>query len=160
MKRGSTLFLKLVVLLIGIVMLALCIVGLPWIAIHTNEETPAFNRALYPILISMFISAVPFFIALYQAWKVLAYIDKGQAFSMLSVTALKRIKYCAAIISGLYLLTSPLFYYLAQKDDAPGILLIALIIMFASIIIATFAALLQRLLQEAIDIKSENDLTV
>jgi hypothetical protein len=31
---------------------------------------------------------------------------------------------------------------------------------FASMVIAVFAAVLQRILQEAIDIKSENDLTV
>jgi hypothetical protein len=33
-------------------------------------------------------------------------------------------------------------------------------IIFASMVIAVFAAVLQRLLQEAINIKSENDLTV
>jgi hypothetical protein len=31
---------------------------------------------------------------------------------------------------------------------------------FASLVIAVFAAVLKRLLQQAIDIKSENDLTV
>jgi hypothetical protein len=35
-----------------------------------------------------------------------------------------------------------------------------LIIIFASLVIAAFAAILQRILQEAINIKSENDLTV
>ena len=38
--------------------------------------------------------------------------------------------------------------------------LVGLVIIFASMVIAVFAAVLQRLLQEAIDIKSENDLTV
>jgi len=35
-----------------------------------------------------------------------------------------------------------------------------LVIIFASVVIAAFAALLQKLLQNAIEIKSENDLTV
>ncbi|EUJ36458.1 hypothetical protein PWEIH_13330 [Listeria weihenstephanensis FSL R9-0317] len=52
------------------------------------------------------------------------------------------------------------FIFLADKTDAPGIMIIGLILTFASIVIATFAAVLQRLLQEAISIKSENDLTV
>jgi hypothetical protein len=37
---------------------------------------------------------------------------------------------------------------------------IGLVIIFASMVIAVFAAVLQRLLQEAIHIKSENDLTI
>jgi hypothetical protein len=54
----------------------------------------------------------------------------------------------------------PLFYLVADKDDAPGIIVIGMIIIFASMVIAVFAAVLQKLLKEAIDIKSENDLTV
>jgi len=54
----------------------------------------------------------------------------------------------------------PLFYLMAEKDDAPGIILIGMVMIFASMVIAVFAAVLQRLLKEAIDIKSENDLTV
>ena len=57
-------------------------------------------------------------------------------------------------------LVMPLFYLIAEIDDAPGIILIGMVIIFASMVIAVFAAVLQRLLQEAIDIKSENDLTV
>lgn len=74
--------------------------------------------------------------------------------------ALRNIKNCAIAISGLYALGMPLFYLVADKDDAPGIIAIGMIIIFASIVIAVFAAVLQKLLKEAIDIKSENDLTV
>jgi hypothetical protein len=35
-----------------------------------------------------------------------------------------------------------------------------MVIIFASIVIATAAAIFQRLLQNAVDMKSENDLTV
>lgn len=54
----------------------------------------------------------------------------------------------------------PFVYFLAEKDDAPGLIIIGFVPIFASIVIAVFAAVLQRLLQEAINIKSENDLTV
>ena len=52
------------------------------------------------------------------------------------------------------------FSILWQRDDAPGIIIIGMIMIFASMVIAVFAAVLQRLLKDAIDIKSENDLTV
>jgi len=54
----------------------------------------------------------------------------------------------------------PLFYLFAEKDDAPGVILIGMVIIFASMVIAVFAAVLQKLLKNVLDIKSENDLTV
>ena len=108
----------------------------------------------------MYVSAIPFFVALYQAFKLLSYIDKNKAFSELSVKALKNIKYCAITISGLYVAVIPFFYIIAEVDDAPGLILIGMVFIFASFVIAVFAAVLQRLLQDAIDIKSENDLIV
>lgn len=101
-----------------------------------------------------------FYFALYQAFTLLSYIDRNKAFSELSVRALKKIKYSAITISLLLVAGMPLFYLIAEMDDAPGIILIGLVLIFASMVIAVFAAVLQRLLQEAIDIKSENDLTV
>ncbi|KRG13725.1 DUF2975 domain-containing protein [Lederbergia galactosidilytica] len=160
MKRGSTLFLKIAVFLIGTPILALCIFGLPMIAIEATESQSEFAYILYGILIVMYASAIPFFFALYQAFKLLTYIDKNKAFADISVKALKKIKYCAIAISLFYLMGMPLLYLMAEIDDAPGIILIGLVIVFASMVIAVFSAVLQRLLKEAIDIKSENDLTV
>ncbi|MFP5108836.1 DUF2975 domain-containing protein [Neobacillus sp. C211] len=158
MKQGSTLFLRMAVFLIGTPVLALCIFGLPWLA--KNSVNPDYAHILYPILIGMYVSVIPFFVALYQALKLLSYIDKNQAFSELSVKALKNIKICAMTISGLYVVILPFVYLVADLDDAPGLIIIGMVPIFASIVIAVFAAVLQRLLQEAIDIKSENDLIV
>ncbi len=160
MKRGSTIFLKIAVFLIGTPVLALCIFGLPMLAKEAAEGNSEFAYVLYGILIVMYVSAIPFFVALYQAFKLLSYIDKNKAFSEISVKALKNIKYCAITISGLYVVGMPFFYIFAELDDAPGIILIGMLFIFAPMVIAVFAAVLQRLLQEAIDIKSENDLIV
>ena len=158
MKRGSTLFLKIAVFLIGTPVLALCIFGLPWLA--NNPVNPDYAHILYPILIGMYVSAIPFYIALYKAFRLLSYIDKNKAFSQISVKALKNIKYCAITVSTLYVVMMPFVYLVAEKDDAPGLIIIGMVPIFASMVIAVFAAVLQRLLQEAINIKSENDLTV
>ncbi|ASK63979.1 hypothetical protein CFK37_18360 [Virgibacillus phasianinus] len=160
MKRGSTLFLKIAVILIGIPILALCIFVVPGIANFAAELYPDVASINYLVLIVMYGAAIPFYIALYQAFKLLGYIDLNKAFSDLSVIALKNIKYCAITISILYVGGMPLFYLMAEKDDAPGIIVLGLIIIFASLVIAVFAALLQKLLKNAVAIKSENDLTV
>ncbi|WP_126427475.1 DUF2975 domain-containing protein [Brevibacillus marinus] len=160
MERGTTLFLKVAVILIGIPVLALCIFLVPEIANYEAELFPDITYMKYLVLIDLYSTAIPFFFALYQAFKLLSYIDKKKAFSELSVKALKNIKYCAITISILYVPGLPFFYNVAKLEDAPGIMLIGLGIIFASTIIAVFAAVLQRLLQEAIDIKSEHDLTI
>ncbi|MCC2453218.1 DUF2975 domain-containing protein, partial [Bacillus cereus] len=114
----------------------------------------------YLVFINLYATAIPYYFALYQTFKLLNYIDKNKAFSELSVQALKNIKYSALAISVLYVLSMPLFYLVAERDDAPGIIIIGMIMIFASMVIAVFAAVLQRLLKDAIDIKAENDLTV
>jgi hypothetical protein len=108
----------------------------------------------------MYSAAIPFYFALYQAFKLLSYIDKNKAFSELSVKALKNIKYCAITISALYVVIIPFVYLVAEKDDAPGLIIIGMVPIFASMVVAVFAAVLQKLLKNAIDIKSEYDLTV
>lgn len=160
MKQVSTIFLKIAVILIGMPILALCIFLVPRIAKFAAELYPDMAYLKYLVLIDLYASAIPFYFALYQAFKLLSFIDKNKAFSELSVRALKKIKYCAITISSLYVAGMPLFYLMAEMDDAPGIILIGLVVIFASMVIAVFAAVLQRLLQEAIDIKSENDLIV
>ena len=160
MKQGSTLFLKTVVILIGIPVLAMCIFLVPKIGNFAAELYPDIAFIKYLVFINLYATAIPFYYALYQAFKLLIYIDKNRAFSELSVSALKNIKYCAMTISVLYVLGMPLFYLIAERDDAPGFIIIGMIMILASMVIAVFAAVLQRLLQDAIDIKSENDLTV
>jgi len=46
------------------------------------------------------------------------------------------------------------------SDDPAGGVFIGVLITFGSIVIASAAAMFQRILQNAVDIKSENDLTV
>ena len=159
-KRGSTAFLKVFIFLIGIPILAFCIFLVPKFGNFAGELYPdiAYMKSL--VLIDMYAAGIPFYFALYQTFKLLSYIDKNQAFSELSVKALKKIKYCAITISTLYLLGMPLYYLMQKKVDPPSIMPIGMIIIFASMVIAVFAAVLQRLLQDAINLKSENDLTV
>jgi len=160
MKLGTTFFLKATIMVLGIAVLALCVFLVPEIANYAVELYPDRSYLKSLVYIEFYGTSIPFYIALYQTLQLLSYIDKNQAFSELSVRALKNIKNCAITISGLYVLGMPLFYLVADKDDAPGIIVIGMVIIFASMVIAVFAGVLQKLLQEAIHIKSENDLTV
>lgn len=153
-KHGSTLFLKSVVLLMGLGVLSLCMFVLP--AGIVSDRTGYYR----PILLGLYIPAMPFFIALNQAYKLLNIIEQNETFTKMAIMTLSNIKYCAVSISVLFTIGMPYIYYVAELDDAPGVILIGLVIIAASSVIAIASGLFQKLLQNAIDIKSENDLTV
>src|SRR6185436_16849237 len=158
MKKGSTLFLKFVICLIAIG-------ALIWLILFPQLEGRATNLDLIsiytdPLIIYGYIASIPFFVALYQAFKLLGYIDTNNIFSQLAVKALRNIKYCAIIISGLIVLGILYIRLFANGDDPAGPTALGIFTTFASIVIATAAAIFERLLQNAVDIKSENDLTV
>ncbi|MCG6795934.1 DUF2975 domain-containing protein [Geobacillus sp. YHL] len=159
MKR-ETLFLKAALVLIGLPVLALCIFFVPVLGNVAVKLMPGFPSIKYFVFVVFDASALPFYFALYQAFRLLVYIDRNDAFSEASVKALRTIKRCAVAISVLHLLALPLFYLYAEKDDAPGVIFVGLIVPFASLVIAVFAAVLQKLLQQAIEIKQENELTI
>lgn len=133
MKRVLT----IAVFLIGIPILSLCIFGLPWLASGVAEMNPVSACLQYPVLIGLYAAAIPFSFALYQALKLL--INKDQACSELSAMALKNIKYCAAIISVLYVIGMPFLFLMGHKDDAPGIVALGLFVILASLVSAFFA---------------------
>ncbi|HEY4505322.1 MAG TPA: DUF2975 domain-containing protein [Candidatus Paceibacterota bacterium] len=153
MKQGSTLFLKVVVYLIGLAVLGLCVI-IGGVSISGNAGM------FLPVLFIAGVAAIPFFIGLYHGLQLLNYIDKNTAFSEMSVKAVKNIKYCAFTISVLYAVGMPYIIYVADKDDAPGAVVIGLVFIFAPLVVAVFTAVLEKLLQNIMNIKSENDLTV
>lgn len=162
MKRGSTLFLKIAVFIIGTPVLALSIFGLPGMAARDAAAHPETSYLQYPFLIGAYILVTPFFVALFQTLRLLSYIDKNKAFSELSVRAMKVIKYSAITVSTLIGigLVSVIIWTAGEGEDITGFISLGLMLTFVSMIIAVFSAVLQRLLHEAIDIKTENDFIV
>jgi cytochrome bd-type quinol oxidase subunit 2 len=103
---------------------------------------------------------MPFFIALYQAFKVLGYVGQNKVFSEAAIKALRTIKYCAIAIVGFVAVEEVFILLHHGRDDPAGGVFMGVLITFGSIVIATAAAMFERILQNAVDIKSENDLTV
>lgn len=158
MKRSSTIFLQVVIVLIGIGALALML----WEPHIEGRNVHSTFFEIYfkdPFLAYAYIASIPFFMALYQAFKVLGYIRQNKAFSQATVKALRTIKYCAIAVIG-FVAVSVFFMIFADKDDRPAGVFMRVLIAFPSIIVATVAAMFERILQNAVDIKSENDLTV
>ncbi len=158
MNKGSTLFLKAVILLIAIGVF----VGMLWFPQLEGRAKYLDLISIYtdPFIIYGYIASIPFFGALYQGFRLLGLIEKNKAFTQNAVDRLGNIKNCAIVLAA-FIIGSEIFIMLNHgNDDAAGALMMGFIIIFASSIIATAAAVFQKLLQNAVDIKSENDLTV
>ncbi len=116
---------------------------------------------LDPVILYLFAGSIPFFVALYQSFKLLGYIEQSKVFSQAAVNALKVIKYCGIAIAALLVLgLITLRLTVDPSEDAAGPVALGIITAFISIVVATGAAVFQKLLQRAVDIKKENDLTV
>jgi hypothetical protein len=158
MKRGSTLFLKIVILLIAIVVLA----GMLWFPQLEGRATNLDLISIYkdPFIIYIYIASIPFFVGLYQAFKLLNFIDANKAFSQGAVNTLRNMKFASLSLIGFIALAELYIRFFAHGDDPAGPTALGIFAAFAAAVIATAAAVFQRLLQNAVDIKSENDLTV
>jgi hypothetical protein len=160
MKRASTIFLQIVIALLGAGVLA----ALLWEPQVEGRNVHATQFEIYfkdPFLAYIYIAFVPFFVALYQAIKMLGYARRDEIFSPRAVRALKIVKYCA-VTTAIFILGAEayIFIFVRGTDDVAGGVMMGAFIIFVSAVIATAAAVFERILQNAVDIKSENDLTV
>lgn len=158
MKRSSTLFLQAVVVMLGVAALAF-LLGEPHLEGRNAHATLFEVYFKDPLLAYVYLASIPFFVALYQAFQVLGFAGQNKVFSPGAVHALRTIKYCAIAMIG-FTLFSFVFVVFAEGDDGPPGVMMRLLVIFPTIVVATAAAMFERILQNAVDLKSENDLTV
>jgi hypothetical protein len=157
-KQGSTTFLKVIIFLIGIAVLALCIYWLPVIAIREPKAHPG-DYSLYPILGFAYGCCIAFSVALYQVFKLLAYIEKNNAFSELSLKSLKVIKK-SALTTIFFIVLGIVYLKVLAKvtgDDPAGPISLSLMGILATSIITAIVDVLQKLLKNLLDTKPKND---
>lgn len=110
-----------------------------------------------PFLAYAYIGSIPFFVAVYQAFRVLGYVRQNQVFSQAAVKALRTIRYCAISIIG-FVAVGEIFIMLGNSDDRAGGVFMGVLISFGSVVIAAAAATFERILQNAVDLKFGNGL--
>lgn len=159
MKRSSTILLQIVIVLIGTCALALML----WEPHIEGRNMHATLSEIYfndPFLAYAYTASISFFIALYQAFKLLGYIGQNQVFSQQSVNALRTIKYCASILVAFVVAAEAYLFIVRPGDDIAGGVFIGLLLIALSGVVAIAAGMFEKILQNAVNIKSENDLTV
>lgn len=157
-KQGSTTFLKVIIFLIEIAVFTLCIFWLPVLAIREPKARPG-DYSLYPLLGYAYGCCIAFSVALYQAFKLLTYIERNNAFSQLSLKSLKVIKKCGLTTIFFIVLGMVTLKIIAKVtgDDPAGPISLSLIVILAISIITAIVEVLQKPLKNLLDTKPEND---
>lgn len=158
MKKGSTIFLKAAIILIAILVLA----GLVWFPQTEGRAADLDLVSMYtdPFIIYIYIASISFFVGLFQAFKLLNFIEANRVFARSAVNTLKYMKYASLSLIGFIAVALLYVRFASQGDDPAGPTMIGVLVSFGVAVIGTAAAVFERLLQKAIEIKSENDLTV
>lgn len=158
MKYIPILFLKVVVVLLA----TAALVGLVWFPQTEGRATNLDVLSIYsdPLIIYIYIASIPFFVGLYQAFKLLSLIEGNKAFSQSAVDTLKKMKFASlGLIIAIAFAVLYVRFFL-KGDDPAGPTMLGMITALIFGVIATAATVFQKLLQSAVDLKSENDLTV
>ena len=159
LKHIPTGFLQVITVLIGIIALTLLL----WLPLTEGRAVnlDLFSIYLDPFILYAYAASIAFFVALYKTFKLLGYIRQNKVFTTKAVTTLQTIKRCAIIFGSLIVGAGIYIALFHHKDDDPaGFIAMSIVITLVTLVFVTAAAVFQKLLQNAIDMKSENDLTI
>lgn len=149
MNRISISFLRILIFFIGISAVAI-LLWEPHVE-GRNEHASLFEIYFRdPFLAYAYIASIPFFVALYQAFKVLGYVARDDVFSEASVKAMGTIKFCALAIIGFVVAGENIFILFNNSDDRAGGVFMGILIAFGSIVIAAAAAMFEGILRDAL----------
>src|SRR3954468_675891 len=114
-KRSATVFLQVVIVLIGIGALALML----WEPHLEGRNAHATVFQIYfndPFLAYAYIASIPFFVALYLGFKLLGYAGRNEFISQAAVSALRTIRYCALAMIG-FVAVGEIIILMNESDD-------------------------------------------
>ena len=153
MKRAATSFLQILIVLLGASFLALLL----WEPQLEGRNAHATQFEIYfkdPFLAYIYVAFIPFFVGLYQAFKLLGHARNDELFSARSVRAMRIIKYCALTTAVLILgAVAYLFVFIRGEDDIAGGVAMGVFIALVAVVIATAAAVFERVLKNAVSPK-------
>ncbi len=149
MKSSSALFLQAVVVLIGIGTLALLL----WEPHLEGRNAHATTFEIYfkdPFLAYVYVGSIPFFLALYRAFDLFGQVRREGTFSPSTVTALRAIKRCVITLIGFVAGAVIFIIIFGDKEDRPAGVFMCGLVILASSVILTAAAMSERMLQKAL----------
>lgn len=144
--------------ILGVLMLFAAIFVLPSLVDFSKTTYTEIAFLAQPVASIVLLSAVPFFIVLFEAFNLCSLILKNQIFTKKPLKALNIIAVCASVIFFLFIIIMALFL----KNDyfTPLLAIILFLVLLSSFIIGLFSKILYILVEQATILKEDNDLTI
>ena len=158
--KNKTLIKGFMVLIVitAVVMFVLAWTALPSLANFSADTFTDVAHLAKPVNYYVLLSAIPFFLILYEIFKICNYIIKDEIFSAKPSISLKRISILAYILGVMYIVLTLVFLF--NKFMTPLLILILSLVVFASVTVGTFALIMNVLVIKAYKLQEEHDLTV
>lgn len=154
MKRGLAIFLQVGIVIFGMAVFA----ALLWEPQVEGRNVKATQFEIYfkdQFLAYIYLAFVPFFVGLYQAFKLVGYFGRDELFTERSVRAVRTIKYCVVIMAIFFIgAEAYILVFVRGTDDVAGGVMIGLFFIFVATGVGIAAAFVERTLQRAFDTKS------
>ncbi|QWB99404.1 DUF2975 domain-containing protein [Mycoplasmatota bacterium] len=148
MKKYYIYFLKTTTLLASLPVLFLCLYYFPILFVEGSKSDSVYVPYLFMIMISFYLMAVPYFMSLIETFKLLINTNKNEFLSQLSIQSLNKIKYMAFCISIIFMIDLPVIYFIANMDDAPGLILFGGFFVLLSLTIGVFSGLIKNIIKD------------
>lgn len=146
MKKSSTIFLQIVIALIGISALTFML----WEPHFEGRNVDTSLFEIYfndPFLVVAYTASIGFFVALYQTFKVLGFVRQNKTFSQATIKALRTIKNCGRILVGFAVAAEAYLFIVRPEEDIAGGVFMGLLMIAVSGTIAIVATKFERILQ-------------
>lgn len=158
MMKAYSIFLQGAVVLLGLGVLALML----WVPPHEGRNVGATLFEVYfkdPFLAYGYIGSIPFFTALYQAFRVLGDIGRNEMLSPRTVKSLRIIRYCSLATAGIVAGAVVYIRLTAGVDDDPaGFVMPGVFAVFVSMLFAAAAGMLEKTISGALERKAGGEL--
>ncbi|MGM9902581.1 MAG: DUF2975 domain-containing protein [Enterococcus sp.] len=143
------------------VALVFALVGfLLYIQLSTNKSPLNFNWQTILFLVAIYLGLLFGIIISFLMIKLLTNISLNQTFSSSTQHVLSRIRQFIGLIAISSLAILPKFLQVADADDAPGLMLLGLSIVFLPFAGLMLMNIIIQILEEAVRLKKDDELTV
>lgn len=158
MRSYKTFILKIIVIVIAALVLYLTLFWLNPTINQYNQLNPQFAYLSKGLLVCMYLSIIPFYAGIYFILKLINMIEHDDFFTSDAIKFFQIIKVatlCELVIYGIYSI-----YIYTHEGFNLSIFPIGLLVMFICFVLYVFIEIIIQLLDKAVNIKLENDLTI
>ncbi|OOM69964.1 hypothetical protein CLPUN_52960 [Clostridium puniceum] len=151
LKTDSLSKILYVIIVFGLVALTGVIIGLPWIMPIVFKESAFYSIVNHnTILALLYVTGIPTWIILWMTKRLAKNIIKREPFSESSIFSLKGISICAIIVFVCYLYAC--LFLIATLGT--------IVITIGAFMVSLISTIIYKLVQVAIEIQTENELTI